>query len=214
MSMRPSPGARRVAVAAMVASFLAATALALPPLRPLDRTGRVTYFIADGKAGSTFQPDDRQLAAWAFGSWQRALNNALHFESAARAESLVQLFWVPARTGEFGETRLIVVNGHAGAAVYVRPDTSSLGPEIAQLARQDALFRDTVVYLTCVHEIGHALGLAHTRNFEDVMYAFGYGGDIPEFFKRYRRQLATRSDIARGSGLSPGDIAAVRALYR
>jgi hypothetical protein len=46
------------------------------------------------------------------------------------------------------------------------------------------------------------------------MYAFGYGGDIPLFFMRYRRQLTTRNDIARVSGLSPADVSAVRALYR
>jgi hypothetical protein len=190
-----------------------AAAAALPPLRPLDRSGRVTYFIADGDTAAMFLPGDRQLATWALAAWQRALNDVLRFEPAPRAASLIQLFWVPARTGEFGETRLIMVNGQAGAAAYVRPDTSALGPAIARLAHEDALFRDSVVYLTCVHELGHALGLPHTAKFADVMYAFGYGGDIPEFFKRYRRQLTTRDDIGRVSGLSPGDVAAVRALY-
>ena len=44
------------------------------------------------------------------------------------------------------------------------------------------------------------------------MYSFTYGGDIPEFFMRYRRQLATRADIAKVSGLSDADVAALRVI--
>jgi hypothetical protein len=69
----------------------------------------------------------------------------------------------------------------------------------------DKLLRDTIVYLTCLHESGHALGLPHTREFPDIMYSFQYGGDIPEYFGRYRRKLATREDISNNSGISPAD---------
>ena len=101
----------------------------------------------------------------------------------------MRIYWVEAGGGQYGETRAIDVNGRRGAAVFVRPDTDALGPYIAKLARSDALFRDTIVYLTCVHQLGHALGLRHTANFADVMYFFGFGGDIPRFFMRYREQL-------------------------
>jgi hypothetical protein len=109
--------------------------------------------------------------------------------------------------------RPLEVEGRRGAAVYIRPDTTALGPDIAQSARLDALFRDTIVYLTCLHELGHALGLEHTANFEDVMYFFGLGGDIPEFFGRYRRTLQDRDDIRGSAGLSAGDLAQLEALY-
>jgi hypothetical protein len=37
------------------------------------------------------------------------------------------------------------------------------------------------------------------------MYSFQYGGDIPEYFGRYRRKLTTREDIRTNSGISPAD---------
>jgi hypothetical protein len=109
--------------------------------------------------------------------------------------------------------RPLDVQGRRGAAVYIRPDTASLGPDIAERARLDALFRDTVVHLTCVHELGHALGLMHTAEFADIMYSFGFGGDIGEFFGRYRRQLTKRDDIRGTSSLSAGDLGQLKALY-
>jgi hypothetical protein len=45
------------------------------------------------------------------------------------------------------------------------------------------------------------------------MYFFGYGGDIPGFFTRYRKQLKSRADIAKLSGISPDDLRRVRQLY-
>ena len=45
------------------------------------------------------------------------------------------------------------------------------------------------------------------------MYFFGFGGDIPKFFSRYRDQLDTRADIAKVAGLSAGDLAHLHALY-
>jgi hypothetical protein len=50
---------------------------------------------------------------------------------------------------------------------------------------------------------GHALGLAHTANFDDIMYNFQYGGDIAEYFACYARILTRREDIPKHPGISP-----------
>ena len=80
-----------------------------------------------------------------------------------------------------------------------------MGRDIAQASRVDVLLRDAIVYLTCLHETGHALGLSHTDQFADIMFSFQFGGDIPGYFDRYRKQLRNRSDIEKTTGTSAND---------
>jgi hypothetical protein len=173
----------------------------------------VTYFIANGKSDNGYRSADRQLALWALQAWQRSAGAGLRFEPAPETAALVRLYWAEPDGGEFGETQPLMVHGRRGAAVFIRPDVAALGPDLAQRAAADDLLRESIVYLTCLHELGHALGLDHTRDFRDIMYFFGYGGDIPAYFARYRAQIQTRGDIARVSGLSDGDVARIRAIY-
>jgi hypothetical protein len=144
------------------------------------------------------QSDDPQLAEWAFQAWQSAARGTIEFSPVKdRERARIRLFWASAELGMYGEARPILVDGQNGAEVYVRP--APLGAE------DDRLLRDAVVYLTCLHETGHALGLPHTASFDDIMYSFQFGGDIPAYFDRYRRKLLTRQDIPKNSGLSQQD---------
>ena len=198
-------------------ALLGAASPAAPPqpggLGTLDAQHPISYFIAEGEPGSRYRDGDRELAIWALQAWQRGANGALRFEPGTESTALVRVYWVPANFGQYGEMRPLTVDGRRGAAVYIRPDTDALGEAIGQRARDDPLFRDTVVYLTCLHELGHALGLEHTADYADIMYYFGFGGDIAAFFARYRDQLSSRRDIAGVSGLSEGDLRRLRALY-
>ena len=181
--------------------------------RTLDARSAITFFIADGTGDAGFRPGDRQLAQWALEAWARSGDRRFRFEAAAESAAVIRLYWAEANEGRYGEMRPLIVGGKPGAAVYIRPDVDSLGEEISRRARVDPLLRETIVYLTCVHELGHALGLIHTSDFRDIMYFFGFGGDIVEYFDRYRRQLRSRNDIATVAGVSGADISRLRALY-
>ena len=98
----------------------------------------------------------------------------------------------------YGETRPMAFEGHLGAEVYVRPSPLPVNG--------DRLLRDAIVYLTCLHETGHALGLSHTAVFADIMYSFQYR-------RRHSRSTSDAiagswrraRDIAKNSGMSAAD---------
>jgi hypothetical protein len=79
----------------------------------------------------------------------------------------------------------------------------------------DRLRAQLVVYLSALHELGHALGLAHAEVFGDIMYQFRSPADPERFFLGYRKRLRSADDIgtAEASGLTTRDVQALRALY-
>ena len=86
---------------------------------------------------------------------------------------------------------------------------------VAADAGRDLLEREIIVYLTALHELGHALGLEHTNDINTIMYLFREPGDGEKFFGAYRRKLKSADDIgsANATGLSPSDVVTLRALY-
>lgn len=176
------------------------------PLRGETWTYWVQPCTQELAAESRCEPADSELGAWALEAWRKASDGGLKVTAEKdERKARLRIYWASGRTQLYGETRSIDVDGKRGAIIYVLPDVAALGRDIAEAGRKDKLFRDSIVYLTCLHESGHALGLPHTADFADIMYSFQYGGDIVEYFARYRRALTERKDIAKVSGISKRD---------
>ncbi len=194
----------------LVPALLLATLLFQTPRAPEV----IPYYITDGKNVAGYDAGDRALAVFALEAWARESGGRLRFTSTeSESDALLIVRWVAAGEGLFGEMQRVQVNGKLRAVVNVSPGVAGLGEPFASRAAKDRLYRDTIVYLTCVHETGHALGLSHTSNFEDIMYYFGYGGDLGAYFQRYRDKLKSRADIPKFSGVSANDISVLKKLH-
>lgn len=176
-----------------------------------------TYWVqpcsADVARMTSCKAKDTELGEWALEAWQREAGGSMTFRRVeAEKDARIRIHWASGADSLYGETQSIVVDGKHGANIYVLPDLRGLGADIAVVGERDDLFREAIVYLTCLHESGHAIGLSHTRNFADIMYSFVYGGDIVQYFGRYRRLIRTREDIRTRSGISDSDREKLRQL--
>jgi hypothetical protein len=175
-------------------------------LLPLAAISLWTYWVepCPRPAELACQAADAELAGWALEAWAAASSGKLQFVRVPEEQKArLRFYWAGARPGMYGEARAVRFEGRLGAEIYLRPGVA---------AGTDPLLRDAVVYLTCLHESGHALGLGHTADFDDIMYSFQFGGDLEEYFARYRRKLKDRSDIRAHSGLSARDIERIRQM--
>jgi hypothetical protein len=137
-----------------------------------------------------------ELAVWALETWANAAEPKIRLirEQTAEKADLRFRWATPRARGLYGQSIAHFENGREVYDLVINP---GMGDEV-------------VLFLTCVHEAGHALGLEHTADFADIMYSFQYGGDFEEYFNRYRRRLKKREDMAKVSPLSAADVAALK----
>jgi len=150
---------------------------------------------------------NRALVRLTLANWQEASDRLLRFEESEEflAEGLRIFFagYFP----DFGTARPVV------------------DPETGEIRRADVIVvsdpmgdrlqSDLVVYLTALHELGHALGLRHSEQRGEIMYGFHGPSDADWTFRAYRRKLRSLEDIgsASASGITGADRQAIRALY-
>lgn len=153
-------------------------------------------------------PDVVEMVRRAARSWSRGSGGVLRFKDAAEFPSGgIRVRFV--RDDEnFGE-----------AAPYLDRTTGRIVRADVVLGMDppgDGLQKQLVVYLSALHELGHALGLRHTDAFADVMYQFRRPSDPTRYFLGYRKKLRSADDIGSetASGLSAEDVRALRQLYR
>src|SRR5262249_37881481 len=154
-----------------LANVVVAAVLVLAPQVPseftLEAREPITYFIEDGKRVPGYRDSDHELAKLALDAWSRESGGRLRFSEVKVEEmAVIRFLWISPNEGLYGETQRVRVNGKPGAIVNVMPQVSVHGDPLASRATEDTLLRDTIVYLTCVHELGHAVGLQHTSKFE------------------------------------------------
>lgn len=151
--------------------------------------------------------DAAGLVTRALATWTRAAGGRLVLTpESSRERAAIRVRFAPA-DGIYGETapRIDRATGLIGSAEVL----------IAGEIPGDAVQQRIVIYLTALHELGHAIGLPHTDAFDDIMYAFRRPDDGARYFGGYRARLRSVEDIGseRATGLSPADVAALRVLY-
>jgi hypothetical protein len=156
------------------------------------------------------------LAVFAMQAWAKASSGSLTVERVTNIDDAeIRFRWVePRRRGLYGQSIATEQNGKPVAEIIINPSFESLGPDMSVTAAKDPLFGEVILFLTCVHEAGHALGPEHTRDFADIMYSFEYGGDFLAYFQRYRARLKSRADMQSNSPLSSGDVKQIQAWMR
>ena len=131
-------------------------AMAVRPAATLHAAEVYNYWIepctADASARSGCNAADPELASWALEAWQKAGGSGLRFAPAgAENEARVRIYWLGRKPQLYGDAHVVFLNGKRVWEIEVQPDLAQFGPQIGAAGKKDRLFRDTVVYLTCLH---------------------------------------------------------------
>ena len=187
---------------AVVLAAIVVAAQAQPVPRHWARGSTIRVWIDP----DAMPPNGEALVEKAMKTWTVAAEGRFTLVNAWESTAPVRLHFMSAdyRYGVTAprvnrETGLLVK-----AEVYVAAD-----------AGRDPLERQIIVYLTALHELGHALGMDHTNTITSIMYLFRQPDDGNKFFGAYRRRLKSADDIgsAAATGLSADDVVTLRALY-
>ena len=166
--------------------------------------GAVVHVWVDARSAP---PGAGALVDRALATWNAAAAGRIVMRSEGSREPGDIRVRFAAADGIYGETspRIDRATGFIASADVM------IAAEIAGEPMQQRI----VIYLTALHELGHALGLPHTDAFDDIMYRFRRPEDGAKYFGAYRRQLRSIEDIGsqRATGLSSADIAALQMLY-
>lgn len=152
------------------------------------------------------------LAQWAMEAWAKASGGVLRVQRVEEPDDAeIRFRWVnPQRPGLYGQSLTTVREGKTISEVVINPSLESLGGNMVAQALKDKLFGDVILFLTCVHEAGHALGPVHTRDYADIMYSFEFGGDFIGYFDRYRQKLQSGDDMKKQSPFSRNDVRQIK----
>jgi|SRR5262249_13478580 len=147
------------------------------------------------------------LVERAMKNWSDASGGRLTLVRApTRADASIRIFFVSSNS-LYGE-----------AAPRVDPRTGFIAQAdvaINSAVPDDPLDARIIVYLTALHELGHAIGLPHSDTFSAIMYRFRRPDDGERYFGAYRKKIRIADDVGSTSatGLDPEDTATLRRLY-
>ncbi len=157
----------------------------------------VRVYISDGSGLNGWTPDVRQAVKAAYGEWEKALDNGLHFtfvNQLSAADTIVN--WVSAPTGGLNDIDLR--SGYCHFRYEADGTYSDNRITIALTSADGQPVPENALHNTLLHEIEHSLGVdgVHSNRPGDILYRNNqYDGLL-------RRQLSAR------------DINTVKALYQ